>query len=160
MKSCNICTFLSRSREKVVMEQCYLWARRDYAALWKETVADLPRAPRKRQSPSKDAPKVPDSKLVDKMRALISEGAPRKALNLLLSDGLHSMEDQAVRKRLGELHPDGDLVDTTSLPGAVDDGLPAPADLDVWSKGVLMVLMASGPLLSGRPSDGWWGRCS
>ena len=87
-------------------------------------MADLPRATRKRQSPSKAGAKQQDSRLVDKMRALISEGAPRKALNLLLSDGLHSMEDPAVRKRLSDLHPEGDPVDTLTLLGAVEHGLP------------------------------------
>ena len=106
-------------------------------------MADLPRATRKRQSPPKAEVKVPDSKLVDKMRALIAEGAPRKALNLLLSDGLHSMEDPAVRKRLSDLHPEGEPVHTSTLPGAVDHGLPPLADLEVWSKGVLMAVRTS-----------------
>ena len=48
----------------VVKRRLDLWGRGDYGALWKETMADLPRATRKRQSPSKAEAKQHDSKLV------------------------------------------------------------------------------------------------
>ena len=74
---------------------------------------------------------------MESMRALVAEGAPRKALNLLTSDGLHSAEDPQVIAKLETLHPPGKHVDTTQLPGTVDHGLPPMDDFKFWSQAVL-----------------------
>ena len=47
--------------------------------------------------------------MVEQLRSLIAEGTPGKALNLLLSKGLHSVSDPTVRAALDELHPQGAL---------------------------------------------------
>ena len=71
------------------------------------------------------------------MRALVAEGAPRKALNLLVSDGLHSLDDAEVVSRLEELHPAGHPVRSQDLPGALDTKLPTVTSVGMWSKLVL-----------------------
>ena len=66
------------------------------------------------------------SALIEQMRGLISEGCPRKALNLLLSSGIHSSSNPEVMKKLQDLHPPGIPVRATSLPGSTLHGLPPP----------------------------------
>ena len=75
--------------------------------------------------------------MVEQLRSLIAEGTPGKALNLLLSKGLHSVSDPAVRAALDELHPPGRPVDHSQFPGAVMTGLPDPMDRDIWASAVL-----------------------
>ena len=102
-------------------------------------------------------PKGTDPRVIDSMRSLVAEGAPRKALNLLLSDGLHSMDDPDVVKRLEELHPPGNHLRAAEVPGSVDLQLPDPQHIPSWSgpvlRGVADFPRGSAPGPSGlRPS--------
>ena len=71
------------------------------------------------------------------MRALVADGAPRKALNLLNSDGLHDICDPSVLPRLQSLHPAGNPIDARALPHVVDTGLPPLDDVKIWLEAVL-----------------------
>ena len=150
----------------VILKRLVSWDKGDYASLWKEVqqevaVANLARASRvKGKGPAgPTAPKTPErtsALTIDKMRGLVAEGAPRKALNLLLSDGLHEASSDVLLK-LAELYPDGNCVLTEGLPGSVDTGLPPLTDKEAWSaavlKGVADFPRGSAPGPSGlRPS--------
>ena len=126
---------------KIVDRRLTLWESGNLAGLWEEVVREAAHLDGTRRPPrsggvSAHAPRK-DGLLVDKMRALISDGAPRKALNLLLSDGLHSATDPAIMMKLAELHPHGNPVITQALPGSVDTGLPSPAAIEEWLPAVL-----------------------
>ena len=71
------------------------------------------------------------------MRALIAEGAPRKALNMLGSEGLHSADDPQVFEKLEALHPHGAAVDLAQILGSVEHGLPPLDDYKFWTDAVL-----------------------
>ena len=58
-------------------------------------------------------------------RTLVGEGATRKALDSLMSEGSHDPSDPAVLDKLRSLHPDGAPLATT-LPSALDPMLTPP----------------------------------
>ena len=125
----------------MVSRRLDLWEAGDWLALWRLTKAeDAPRKKGTTQSGKGVGPqpnKKIDQRMVDSMRALVAEGAPRKALNLLTSDGLHSAEDPAIFSKLQSLHPPGPPLALSSLPGSVDSLLPPVSDTALWSKLVL-----------------------
>ena len=143
---------------QVVLNRLDLWEAGFFADLWGQAKKDVEK-PLKKGAPSKPnlSKKQVDEKMVASMRSLVSDGAPRKALNLLTSDGLHSVADPAILTKLQALHPAGNPVNMASLPQVVDHGLPSLEDLKFWSqaviKGVADFPRGSAPGPSGlRPS--------
>jgi hypothetical protein len=65
-----------------------------------------------------DPASLPESTM-RRVRTLVGEGAPAKALQLLLSDGTHKAADPAVWAKLQELHPEGKPVRPESIPNNV-----------------------------------------
>ena len=81
-------------------------------ALWVETCAQYPpiqagkrtsRTPPRGADPSQAGPL--SQQQLDRVRQLLSDGAGKKALQLLNSAGLHDPSDPHVLARLKELHP-------------------------------------------------------
>ena len=126
---------------KIVDRRLTLWETGNYTGLWEEVVREATTLEGKKRPTRADAganrPLRKDATLVEKMRALISEGAPRKALNLLMTNGLHSATDPAVMMRLAELHPDGNPVIAEGIPGSIDTGLPPHSAVEDWIPAVL-----------------------
>ena len=135
------------------------WEAGSFCDLWLQAKAENDKGKKQPPKPKGTAPKLKptDEKLVGAMRALVAEGAPRKALNLLTSDGLHDLTDPTVLPRLQALHPAGSPVDLSALPAVPDPGLPSLEDIKFWSdaviKGVADFPRGSAPGPSGlRPS--------
>ena len=90
-------------------------------------------------------------------RTLVGEGATRKALDSLMSEGSHDPTDSGVLDRLRQLHPDGQSLSST-LPECHDPHIvPDNSEDGYWDalvrEAVLRFPRASSPGPSGlRPS--------
>ena len=106
-------------------------------ALWHDFSEELaryhqarPMTRAQKRARTTSASKIGENEL-RRARILVGEGATRKALDGLMSEGAHDPADPAVLDRLRELHPDGSPVSST-----------LPATLD--------------PLVVGAGQDGFW----
>ena len=124
---------------QVVAARLDLWEAGAFCELWVQAKTESAKIKKRSGRPNgtKPAEKRIDERLVGSMRALVAEGAPRKALNLLTSDGLHDIEDPSVLPRLQALHPAGSPVDLSTVPSPADPGLPSLEDVKFWSEAVL-----------------------
>ena len=75
-----------------------------------------------------DAPK----KRASRARHLLGEGAPGKALQALLSEGVHDSSDPAILAKLVQLHPQAGLPHLATLPDRLDTGIPDDDALEFW----------------------------
>ena len=124
---------------KVVLQRLDRWERGDWVSLWTDAQRKTDRV--SRGGKGKKGPRSQEDidieaqqththhntitpEVIDRMRTLIADGAPRKTINLLTSEGIHDGSDPVIRGALEALHPIGPPVDHTSFPGAVETGLP------------------------------------
>ena len=84
----------------------------DLMALWVETCAQYPQGSERRRTSSNSHRRTDPNKAgpltqqqLDRVRQLLSDGAAKKALQLLNSAGVHDPSDPMVLARLQELHP-------------------------------------------------------
>ena len=123
---------------QVVLTRLDLWEAGSFRDLWDQAKKEVEKPSKKgAQAPPQPTAKKIDEKMVSSMRALVADGAPRKALNLLSSNGLHSVGDPEVLAKLQALHPAGNPLNMSALPQVVDHGLPPLEDLKFWSQAVL-----------------------
>ena len=71
-----------------------------------------------------------------RVRQLVAEGAPRKALQVLNSTGIHDPEDPAVWRKLQQLHPDRAPPEPSHLTLSLDTGIEAGEDNAFWCQAV------------------------
>ena len=71
-----------------------------------------------------------------RVRQLVAEGAPRKALQVLNSSGIHDPEDPAVWKKLQQLHPDRNPPEPSHLSLSLDTGIEPGEDNSFWCQAV------------------------
>jgi len=110
------------------------------ARLRRASPADGPRTRARTRAAAAEAPddsSPASDRTAAAVRALLAEGAPDRALQLLTSDGVCVSADQAVLARLWKLHPQADL------PGLVD---PLPKDrpyvTPLWATDQLLAMEA------------------
>ena len=68
------------------------------------------RPPRKKARHPQQEPRTDDGRTMAPIRALMAEGAPARAVQLLTSAGLHDPDDLVVQLKLDELHPVGSRI--------------------------------------------------
>ena len=109
--------------EMSLLRRLDLFRRGDWQTLWAEATADT--APSHSVVETRAAKRLRqgDDSLPDagvrRACTLVGEGAPAKAIQFLLSDGLHQASDPEVQARLRALHPPGRPVDPAALPPLV-----------------------------------------
>ena len=71
---------------------------------------DQARPARKKARRPQQATRPDNERTLAAIRALMAEGAPARAVQLLTSAGLHDPDDQAVQIKLAQLHPVGSCI--------------------------------------------------
>ena len=111
--------------EMSILRRLDLFRRGDWHTLWGEAAKDAllregveTRASKRARQGAHDAD-VLDDRTVRRSRQLVGDGAPGKALQSLLSDGVRSAQDPAVLAQLQALHPQGPPVTLANLPGGL-----------------------------------------
>ena len=92
-------------------ERCVFVLRSDIPAiLGRLRDNEQARPPRKKARHPQREPRPDDERTLAAIRALMAEGAPACAVQLLTSAGLHDPDNQAVQLKLAELHPVGSRI--------------------------------------------------
>ena len=118
--------------EANLLRRLDLFRKGEWQTLWLEAAKDVtpPNLVVETRS-AKRARQDPDTLPVAGVRracTIVGEGAPAKAVQFLLSDGLHQASDPEVQAKLRLLHPPGRPVDSAALPPTIqpfEDGRPA-----------------------------------
>ena len=114
----------------IMINRILAFERGDWASLWTSLQEDLQPTGVETRSAKKARGNHPEARdaAVRRAQVALAEGSPGKALQQLLSPGIHDVREPAVWESLRKLHPQGVPLDTTQLPATVEPDL---GDTDV-----------------------------
>jgi hypothetical protein len=114
----------------IMINRILAFERGEWAALWSSLQDELQPPGVESRSAKKARGNNPEARdaAVRRAHVALSEGSPGKALQQLLSPGIHDVREPAVWEALRKLHPQGVPLDTAQVPAAVDPDL---GDTDV-----------------------------
>ena len=88
-----------------VNRRLFMWRTWQWGPLWEEALASARPQGQGPNTRGRTAAAAVTEATCKRLRRLVGEGAPARAMQTLLSDGVHDAADPAVQQRLRELHP-------------------------------------------------------
>ena len=120
-----------------VNRRLMLWKSHQWGVLWEEALASVKVRVSGPATRAQTSPAAVTEATCRRLRRLVGEGAPSRAMQTLLTEGVHDSHDPSVQKKLRDLHPDAPLSQMTEG-GSVGPAAPLVPDVsEAWIAAVL-----------------------